>query len=105
MNGFHKCCLLVLIAILLSMLVIAMTNVEVPKKEMQTYLVVDKNKDIESHFNPFYRSGMSVGTDYYITFKNIKTNNVFVKDVHTASKFYSFQKGKKYRCERFFEDK
>lgn len=81
-----------------------MANISCEEEELQTYVVLDKNKDVGSHFNPFHNDGFSIETDYFITFKNVKTNHVFVYKCITAEEFYGYQKGKKYRCRRFYED-
>ena len=74
------------------------------EQDIQTYLVLDKGKDVSSHFNVFHKDGFSVETDYFVTFKNVKTNHVFVYECRSADEFYRYQKGKKYRCRRFRKD-
>jgi len=74
------------------------------RKEEFVYLVIDKDKSVGSHFNPLHKDGFEVGTDYYMTLKNTTTGNVFVHETSNAKLFYLYEKGKKYRHERFWDD-
>ena len=70
----------------------------------QVYLVVDKGCNVSSHFNPLHNDGWSVETDYFVTFKNVKTGHTFVHEFSNGKEYYGFVKCKKYRCRRFYED-
>lgn len=74
------------------------------EEDLQTYIVLEKNKDIGSHYNPFHRDNFSIETDYFVTFKNVKTGRVLIYQCHSASEFYGYQKGKKYRRYRINGD-
>lgn len=95
-----------LFVIMLAMICIANSDCQGGsfENDLQTYLVLDKDKDVSSHFNMFHRDGFTLETDYYITLKNVKTGHVFVYECRSADEFYGYQKGKKYRCRRFYKD-
>lgn len=74
------------------------------EQDIQTYLVVDKGDHVSSHFNIFHKDGFAVETDYFVTFKNVSTGHTFVHKFNRGEDYYSYEKGKKYRCKRFYED-
>ena len=73
--------------------------------EKNTYYVVDKGTNIESHFNPFHRDNFEVGTDYFVTLRNEKTKKTFVHKCYNGEEYYGFEKSKRYRCTKFREEK
>ena len=76
---------------------------EAPKVEYGTYKVMDKGKDISSHFNPFHQDNFAVETDYFVTLQNKDTHKTFVHRCKDANEYYSFQLGKSYKCNKSIE--
>lgn len=74
------------------------------EQDKQTYLVVDKGSGVASHFNLFHKDGFAVETDYFVTFKNVETGHTFVHKFRNGEDYYMYEKGKQYRCTRFYED-
>lgn len=73
------------------------------REEEFVYLVVNKDKSIGTHFNPLHKDYFEVGTDYFLVLKNTTTGNVFVHKCR-ATEYYTYEKGKKYRCVKFMDD-
>lgn len=67
-----------------------------------TYEVVEKSKDVGSHYN-FFTDKQVVETEYIVVLKDLKKNDVFVHKCRTAEEYYQYEVGKRYVHDRYIE--
>ena len=81
---------------LLFIFAIILASCEETPREREVCEVIDKGYNVSSHFNPFHNDNFSVETDYFITFRNVKTGKIHVYQCRDGKEYYSYQKGKCY---------
>lgn len=68
------------------------------QREQRVYEVVEKSKDVGSHYN-FFTEKQVVETVYYVIMKDAETGELRPVEC-SASSYYKFNVGKRYRLSR-----
>ena len=85
--------------IVLALLALVFVGCDLPERNREVYEVVEKGSNISSHYNPFHKDNFSIGTDYYITFKNVRTGRRYVYKCRDGKEYDGYEKGKRYYCD------